>query len=132
MLATVKTFALAGVSARAVTVEVDVRKGLPALAIVGLPDRAVRESAQRVRAAIANSGFEFPLKRITVNLAPADLRKAGPGSTSRSPRRSSSLPSSSRPTRSQPARSQGSSPSTAPCGRRPAPCRWPRRRLGSA
>jgi magnesium chelatase family protein len=79
MLATVKTFALAGVSARAVTVEVDVRRGLPALAIVGLPDRAVRESAQRVRAAIANSGFEFPLKRITVNLAPANLRKAGPG-----------------------------------------------------
>jgi magnesium chelatase family protein len=79
MLATVKTFALSGVSARAVTVEVDVRRGLPALAIVGLPDRSVRESAQRVRAAISNSGFDFPLKRITVNLAPANLRKAGPG-----------------------------------------------------
>ena len=79
MLATVMTFALAGVSARAVTVEADVRKGLPTLAIVGLPDRAVRESRERVRAAISNSGFEFPLKRITVNLAPAHLRKAGPG-----------------------------------------------------
>ena len=79
MLATVKTFALAGVSAQTVTVEVDVRKGLPALAIVGLPDRTVRESAQRVRAAIANSGFTFPLARIIVNLAPANLRKAGPG-----------------------------------------------------
>jgi len=79
MLATVKTFALAGVSARAVTVEVDVRKGLPTLAIVGLPDRAVRESRERVRAAIQNSGFEFPYQRIIVNLAPANLRKAGPG-----------------------------------------------------
>jgi magnesium chelatase family protein len=79
MLAIVKTFALAGVSARAVTVEVDVRKGLPALAIVGLPDRAVREAAQRVRAAISNSGFQFPNKRIIVNLAPANLHKAGPG-----------------------------------------------------
>jgi magnesium chelatase family protein len=79
MLATVKTFALSGVSARAVTVEADVHRGLPAMAIVGLPDRAVRESAQRVRAAISNSGFEFPQQRITVNLAPAHLRKAGPG-----------------------------------------------------
>ncbi|MGI8460210.1 MAG: YifB family Mg chelatase-like AAA ATPase [Solirubrobacterales bacterium] len=79
MLATVMTFALAGVTARPVTVEVDVRKGLPALAIVGLPDQSVRESRERVRAAIANSGFDFPLKRVTVSLAPANLRKAGPG-----------------------------------------------------
>ncbi len=79
MLATVKTFALSGVSAQVVTVEVDVHRGLPALAIVGLPDRAVRESRERVRAAIQNSGFEFPQQRITVNLAPANLRKAGPG-----------------------------------------------------
>lgn len=79
MLATVRTFALAGVAARPISVEVDVRRGLPALAIVGLPDRAVRESRERVQAAISNSGFEFPQKRITVNLAPASFHKAGPG-----------------------------------------------------
>ena len=59
--------------------EADVRTGLPAFALVGLPDAAVRESRERVRAALANSGFEFPQQRITANLAPADLRKAGPG-----------------------------------------------------
>ena len=52
---------------------------MPAFAVVGLPDAAVREARERVRAALANSGFEFPQKRITANLAPADLRKAGPG-----------------------------------------------------
>ena len=55
------------------------RTGLPSFALVGLPDAAVRESRERVRAAIVNSGFEFPQQRITANLAPADLRKAGPG-----------------------------------------------------
>ena len=55
------------------------RTGLPAFALVGLPDAAVRESRERVRATLCNSGFEFPQKRITANLAPADLRKAGPG-----------------------------------------------------
>ena len=79
MLATVRTYALVGVEAREVRVEVDVRNGLPSFALVGLPDAAVRESRERVRAAIVNSGFEFPQKRITANLAPADLRKAGPG-----------------------------------------------------
>src|SRR4051794_31772579 len=60
-------------------VEVDIRtRGLPAFTIVGLPDRAVRESRERVRAALKNSGFDFPDGRITVNLAPADIRKAGP------------------------------------------------------
>ena len=58
--------------------EVDVRAGLPSFTIVGLADRAVREARERVRAAILNSGFEFPGKRLTVNLAPASLRKAGP------------------------------------------------------
>ncbi len=62
-----------------VTVEADIHSGLPAFTIVGLPDAAVQESRERVRAALLNSGFEFPLRRITVNLAPADLRKAGPG-----------------------------------------------------
>jgi magnesium chelatase family protein len=79
MLATVRTFALLGVEAHDVRVEVDLRRGLPAFAIVGLPDAAVRESRERVRAALGNSGFEFPQQRITVNLAPANLPKAGPG-----------------------------------------------------
>jgi magnesium chelatase family protein len=79
MLAGARTFTIDGVSAREVEVEVDVHRGLPAFSIVGLPDAAVRESRERVRAALVNSGFEFPLRRITVNLAPADLPKAGPG-----------------------------------------------------
>ncbi len=79
MLARVTTFAIDGLEPRPVTVEVDLRSGLPAFTIVGLADRAVREARERVRAALLNSGFEFPLRRITVNLAPAHLRKAGPG-----------------------------------------------------
>ena len=79
MLATARTFALSGVDARDVRVEVDVRRGLPSFTLVGLPDAAVRESRERVRSALANSGFEFPQQRVTANLAPADLRKAGPG-----------------------------------------------------
>ncbi len=79
MLAAARTFSLLGVEAREVRVEADVRTGLPAFALVGLPDAAVRESRERVRAALVNSGFEFPQQRITANLAPADLRKAGPG-----------------------------------------------------
>src|SRR4051794_26351961 len=78
MLASVATFAVEGVDSREVTVEVDLRRGLPAFAIVGLPDAAVRESRERVRAALLNSGLEFPLQRITANLAPAHVRKAGP------------------------------------------------------
>ena len=79
MLASVTTFAVHGIDSRPVTVEVDIRtRGLPAFTIVGLPDRAVRESRERVRAALKNSGFDFPTGRITVNLAPADIRKAGP------------------------------------------------------
>ncbi|MGC9220414.1 MAG: YifB family Mg chelatase-like AAA ATPase [Solirubrobacteraceae bacterium] len=79
MLATATTFTIDGVQSRRVNVEVDVRPGLPAFTIVGLGDTAVRESRERVRAAILNSGFEFPQRRITANLAPASLRKAGPG-----------------------------------------------------
>ena len=79
MLATAQTFTLDGIAARPVRVEVDVHRGLPAFNVVGLPDAAVREARERVRAAIANCGFEFPLKRIVANLAPASLRKAGPG-----------------------------------------------------
>ena len=78
MLARVITFAVDGVSARRVWVEADIRRGLPAFTVVGLADKAVREARERVRAAIVNSGYEFPLKRITVNMAPAYLRKVGP------------------------------------------------------
>jgi magnesium chelatase family protein len=79
LIARVTTFAVDGVSSRRVWVEADIRTGLPAFMVVGLADRAVRESRERVRAALVNTGYEFPLKRITVNLAPADLRKIGPG-----------------------------------------------------
>ena len=78
-LAHVTAFALDGVDCRRVWVEADIRLGLPAFTIVGLADKAVREARERVRSAITNSGFEFPQKRITVNLAPAYLRKIGPG-----------------------------------------------------
>jgi magnesium chelatase family protein len=79
VLASAQTFTLLGVEARPVRVEVHVHNGLPAFSLVGLPDAAVRESRERVRAALENSGFKFPQQRITANLAPADLRKGGPG-----------------------------------------------------
>jgi magnesium chelatase family protein len=79
VLATAQTFTLDGISARPVQVEIDVHRGLPAFSVVGLPDPAVREARERVRAALVNCGFEFPLHRIVANLAPASLRKAGPG-----------------------------------------------------
>jgi magnesium chelatase family protein len=78
VLAKARTFTLDGVSARPVDVEVHVQRGLPAFSVVGLPDAAVRESRERVRSALVNCGWDFPLRRITVNLAPADLRKGGP------------------------------------------------------
>ncbi len=79
MLARVATFAIDGLSSCPITVEVDLRSGLPAFTIVGRGDAAVRESRERVHAALLNSGFAFPQRRITVNLAPAHLRKVGPG-----------------------------------------------------
>ncbi|PKN78585.1 MAG: magnesium chelatase, partial [Chloroflexi bacterium HGW-Chloroflexi-9] len=77
-LAKVRSVALKGIEGIPVDVEVDIGSGLPAFNIVGLPDAAVQEARERVRAAIKNAGFEFPLRRITVNLAPADVRKEGP------------------------------------------------------
>lgn len=71
MLARVRSAAVLGVDAYPVDVEVDLSSGLPSLATVGLPQSAVKEGRERVHAAIINAGFEFPLKRITVNLAPA-------------------------------------------------------------
>src|SRR5438270_9155523 len=79
MLARVCTFAIDGVEPRQVWVEVDIHSGLPGFTIVGLGDVAVRESRDRVRAAIQNSDYGFPQSRITANLAPAFLRKVGPG-----------------------------------------------------
>ena len=78
MLAKAKTCAVVGLDGYIVEVEVDISPGLPSFTIVGLPDTAVQEARERVRAAIRNSGSDFPMRRITVNLAPADLRKAGP------------------------------------------------------
>jgi len=78
MLAKVKTAAVVGLDAQEVEVEVDILSGLPAVNIVGLPDTAVQEARERVRSAVRNSGCFFPMRRITVNLAPADLKKAGP------------------------------------------------------
>ena len=77
MLSKVLTGAVLGIDAYVVEVEVDLAPGLPSFATVGLPDVAVREAKDRVKAALVNTGFEFPARRITVNLAPADVRKEG-------------------------------------------------------
>ena len=78
MLATAQTCAVIGLDGQIIQAETDISPGLPAFHIVGLPDTAVQEAKERVRAALRNSGCEFPMRRITVNLAPADLKKAGP------------------------------------------------------
>jgi magnesium chelatase family protein len=78
MLARVWSCALAGLDGELVQVEVDIHFGMPVTTIVGLPDAAVRESKDRLYAALRNAGFRYPMERITVNMAPADLRKAGP------------------------------------------------------
>ena len=77
MLAKVLSGALLGIDAYPVEVEVDIAQGLPQFATVGLPEGAVKESKDRVKSAIKNSGYEFPTRRITINLAPADIRKEG-------------------------------------------------------
>ena len=79
MLATIHSGTVQGVEGLPVAVEVDIALGLPVMATVGLPDSSVRESKDRVKAAIRNCGYEFPGRRITVNLAPADVKKAGAG-----------------------------------------------------
>lgn len=78
MLAKVNSAALMGIEGVPVSVEVDVSNGLPSFTTVGLPDSSVRESKDRVKAAIKNSGYQFPTRKITVNLAPASIRKEGP------------------------------------------------------
>lgn len=79
MLARIRSAAVLGIDAYPVDVEVDISSGLPSFSTVGLPQGAVREGRERVSAALANAGYAFPLKRITVNLAPADVRKNGSG-----------------------------------------------------
>jgi magnesium chelatase family protein len=79
MLASISSATLHGVEGRSVSVEVHVSNGLPAFAVVGLPDAAVRESRDRVRAALLSTGLPWPMKRVTVNLAPSGVRKTGPG-----------------------------------------------------
>jgi len=78
MLAVLKSCSLLGIKGFIIRVEVDLNRGLPAFDIVGLPDTAVRESRERVKSAIKNSGYDFPVKRITINLAPANIKKIGP------------------------------------------------------
>src|SRR5947209_967750 len=77
MIAKIESACLIGMEAARVQVDVSLAKGMPSFSIVGLPDASVREAKDRVVAAIRNTGFEFPSRRVTVNLAPADLRKEG-------------------------------------------------------
>ena len=77
MLSVVNASTLEGIDAYEVKVEVDLGRGLPSFNIVGLPDASVKESRDRVEAAIKNSGYEFPVRKITVNLAPAGIKKEG-------------------------------------------------------
>ncbi|HUU41997.1 MAG TPA: magnesium chelatase domain-containing protein, partial [Desulfatiglandales bacterium] len=79
MLANVYSSSVIGIDAYIVQVEVDISRGLPSFSTVGLAEGAVRESKERVKAALKNSGYHFPADRITVNLAPADIKKEGSG-----------------------------------------------------
>lgn len=79
MLSKILSFTLYGLEAIPVEVEVDLSRGLPGITIVGLPDSSIKESKERIRSALINSGFDFPLKKIIVNLSPADLKKEGTG-----------------------------------------------------
>ncbi|MDP8266496.1 MAG: YifB family Mg chelatase-like AAA ATPase [Candidatus Aceula meridiana] len=78
MFSKIHSYAICGLEASPVTVEVDISHGLPSVIIVGLPDNAVKESKERVRSAIKNSHYDFPAQRITVNLSPANIKKEGP------------------------------------------------------
>jgi magnesium chelatase family protein len=79
MLSKTLSFTILGIEAFPVEVEIDFGTGLPGITIVGLPDSSIKESRERIRAALKNSGFQFPMKKITINLAPADLKKEGSG-----------------------------------------------------
>src|SRR5438105_4803069 len=77
MLSKILSAAVHGIDGYSVTVEVDISAGLPSLSTVGLPDASVKEARDRVASAVRNSGFDFPIRKVTVNLAPADIRKEG-------------------------------------------------------
>ena len=77
MISVRKSAAIIGLKGYEVQVEVDIQNGMPAFNIVGLPERAVKESKERIRSAIKNIGYPFPTERMTVNLAPADIKKDG-------------------------------------------------------
>jgi magnesium chelatase family protein len=77
MLAKVLSFGLTGIEAYPIEIEVDVSRGLPAVSLVGMADTAIRESKERVRSAIRNSGFSWPSERITISLAPSGIKKEG-------------------------------------------------------
>src|ERR1700685_1071753 len=79
MLACISSATLHGVDGKSVSVELHVSNGIPSFTVVGLPDAAVRESRDRVRAALLSSGLPWPLRRVTVNLAPSNVRKGGSG-----------------------------------------------------
>ena len=81
-----------GYDGELVTVEVDLRRGIPNMDIVGLPDGAVKESRERIRAAIRNGGFDFPLERLLISLAPAAVRKAGASFLCHSPKANKTFP----------------------------------------
>ena len=78
MLARVWSASLVGIQAVKVGVEVDVAGGLPGIVVVGLPDTAIQEAKERVKAALKNAGYAVPMRRVVINLTPADLRKEGP------------------------------------------------------
>ncbi len=78
MIAKIYSVVVSGLDGQLVEVEVDIHSGMPAFIIVGLPDAAIQESRERIRSAIKNSHLPFPRTKITVNLAPADIRKTGP------------------------------------------------------
>ena len=78
MLSRILSAATIGIDAKPIEIEVDIARGLPNVTIVGLPDTAIRESRDRVKSAIKNSQFEYPAERITINLAPCDIKKEGP------------------------------------------------------
>ena len=77
MLAKVNSFSLDGLLGYKVDIEIDINAGLPKVEIIGLPDAAIKESAERVTSSVKNSGYHFPVKRVIVNLAPADTKKEG-------------------------------------------------------
>ncbi len=125
MPSTVLSAATLGIDAYPVHVEVDTDRTLPTFTVVGLPDSTVRESKERVLAAIKNAGYQWPLRRVTVNLAPADRRKEGSAFDLPIALGSSSPRSRSSPCAGATSHYSANFRSTAVCARYTACCRWP-------